>query len=55
VEQYLADTDERTKLVAGDQTLRDKMANLIGEDSVYKTIYKGVAALLEIMQAWSAS
>jgi DNA mismatch repair ATPase MutS len=48
-EQYLANTDERTKLVAGSQTLRDRMSGLVAEDTQYKTIYKGVTALMEIL------
>jgi len=49
-EQYLADNDERTKLSGGEQSLRDKVSGLIAEDSGYKTIYKGVTALLEILR-----
>jgi DNA mismatch repair ATPase MutS len=49
VEQYLAGDDERTKLTAGSQTLKDKMSGLIAEDNNYKVIYKGVTALLEIL------
>jgi DNA mismatch repair ATPase MutS len=49
-EQYLANDDERTKLVVGDQTLRDKVSGLIAEDSDYKTISRGVTALVEILR-----
>ena len=49
-EQYLANEDERTKLTVGDRTLRDKMSSLIAEDSDYKTIHKGVVALVDILQ-----
>jgi DNA mismatch repair protein MutS len=49
-EQYLANEDERTKLSVGERTLRDKMSSLIAEDSDYKTIQRGVAALVEILQ-----
>jgi DNA mismatch repair ATPase MutS len=50
-EQYLANDDERTKLVVGDQTLRDKVSGLIAEDSDYKTISRGVTALVEILRS----
>ena len=49
-EQYLANEDERTKLTVGDRTLRDKMSSLIAEDSDYKTIHRGVSALVDILQ-----
>jgi DNA mismatch repair protein MutS len=50
-EQYLANEDERTRLVAGDRTLLGKVSGLIAEDSDYKTIHRGVSALVEILQA----
>jgi len=50
VELYLSNTDERTRLPPGDQTFRDKMSGLIAEDSTYKTIHKGVVALLEMLR-----
>ena len=53
-EQYLANEDERTKLDAGDRTLRDKMSSLIAEDSDYKTIHRGVSALVDILQTIQA-
>ncbi len=49
-EQYLANEDERTKLSVGDRTLRDRMSSLIAEDSDYKTIHRGVSALVDILQ-----
>ncbi|HWK07423.1 MAG TPA: hypothetical protein VNS58_27515 [Puia sp.] len=48
-ELYLSNTDERTKLLAHEHTLGKKISRLIAEDTEYKTIYKGVAAVLEIM------
>ncbi|MHA4807346.1 MutS-related protein [Flavitalea flava] len=48
-ELYLANTDERTRLSPGERTLGKKITGLIAEDTGYKTIYKGVEALLEIM------
>ena len=49
-EQYLANEDERTKLVAGDRTLLGKVSGLIAEDTEYKTIHRGVSALVDILQ-----
>ena len=49
-EQYLANEDERTKLIAGDRTLMGKIGGLIAEDSEYKTIHRGVSALVDILQ-----
>ncbi|HTI93134.1 MAG TPA: hypothetical protein VL727_21190 [Puia sp.] len=49
-EQYLANEDERTKLIAGDRTLLGKVSGLIAEDSEYKTIHRGVSALVDILQ-----
>jgi DNA mismatch repair ATPase MutS len=50
VEQYLASDDERTKLVVGDQTLKNRLSGLITQDSLYKTIYTGVTALVSMLQ-----
>jgi DNA mismatch repair protein MutS len=49
-EAYLAVTDERTRLSGDAQTLGSRMASLIAEDNEYKNIYKGVTAIIEIMQ-----
>jgi DNA mismatch repair ATPase MutS len=49
-EAYLAVTDERTRLSGDTQTLGSRMASLIAEDNDYKNIYKGVTALMEILQ-----
>ena len=49
-ELYLANVDERTKLSAGERTLLGKVSSLIAEDSDYKTIHRGVEALVEILQ-----
>jgi DNA mismatch repair protein MutS len=48
-EQYLANTDERTRLSSEERTLGGKLTNLIGADSEYKTLYKGVTAVIEII------
>lgn len=49
VEQYLSNTDERTRLTTAPQSLRDRMSNFIAEDSGYKTIQLGVMALVEVV------
>ena len=49
-EQYLAGTDERTKLSAEKPTLEKKLTNLLASDADYKMIYNGVIALIEIAQ-----
>jgi DNA mismatch repair ATPase MutS len=53
-EAYLSVTDERTRLSGDTQTLGSRMANLIAEDNEYKHIYKGVTALMEILQQLQA-
>jgi len=49
-EAYLSVTDERTRLSGDAQTLGSRMASMIAEDNEYKNIYKGVTALMEILQ-----
>jgi DNA mismatch repair ATPase MutS len=49
-EAYLSVTDERTRLSGDAQTLGSRMASMIAEDNDYKNIYKGVTALMEILQ-----
>jgi DNA mismatch repair protein MutS len=51
VESYLEDHDERTRLTAGDRTLKDKLSGIVAADSGYKTIYRGVTSLIEIIQS----
>ena len=47
-EQYLADTDERTKLSTEKQSLEKRLQNLVATDVGYKTIFNGITALLKI-------
>ncbi|MBN9385820.1 MAG: DNA mismatch repair protein [Chitinophagaceae bacterium] len=54
IEQYLADHDERSRLTGREQSLKDKMSGLIAEDSEYKTIHQGVAALVEMAHGLKA-
>ena len=53
-EQYLADTDERTKLSGGERSLGERLTNAVGADMEYKAIQKGISALLEILQGLKA-
>lgn len=50
-EQYLENTDERTRLSEQENTLGRKFNQLIAADTVYKGIEKGVTGLISIMQA----
>ncbi|MBO9153604.1 DNA mismatch repair protein [Chitinophaga sp. GCM10012297] len=50
-EQYLSDTDERTQLSRQEDNLARKFNQLIAADTVYKTVEKGVASLIGILQA----
>ncbi|HVW58529.1 MAG TPA: hypothetical protein VHC48_00790 [Puia sp.] len=47
-EQYLSDTDERSRLSLEDNTLRRKFDHLIGSDAEHQLVFKGIAALIEI-------
>jgi DNA mismatch repair protein MutS len=47
-EQYLADTDERSKLSHDEKGLRRKFDHLIGADSEHQQIFKGITAIIEI-------
>jgi DNA mismatch repair ATPase MutS len=49
-EQYIANTDERTKLSAEKPTLEKKLSNLVASNADYKQIVNGISALTEIMQ-----
>ena len=48
-ELYLSMVDERTGLSKTDQTLTNKISQLISADGDYQVIYNGIAALLELM------
>ena len=49
-ERYLSITDERTRLSGEQQNLGQRLTGLIAEDNEYKTLYKGITALIEIFQ-----
>jgi hypothetical protein len=47
---YLSNTDERTRLAPEEHSLGKKLTNFIAEDVEYKNIYKGVTAVIEVLQ-----
>ncbi|HTI10351.1 MAG TPA: hypothetical protein VL832_17410 [Puia sp.] len=49
LEQYLSNTDERTRLSPDEHTLGKKLTHLIAEETEYKNIYKGVTAIIDIL------
>ena len=51
IEPYLSNRDERTKLTQENNTIGRKMSNMIAPDNTTQLIMKGVAALVELMQA----
>jgi DNA mismatch repair protein MutS len=53
VEPYLSNTDERTKLSAGDQSPGRKLSNLVAVDAETAVIYKGVTSLTELLKGLS--
>jgi DNA mismatch repair ATPase MutS len=50
IEPYLANTDERTKLLPEGPSLTKKLGNLIAVDADTAAIYKGVTALAELFK-----
>jgi DNA mismatch repair protein MutS len=49
-EQYLANTDERSKLSAERPSLEKKLTSLVADDADYRQIVNGISALMEIMK-----
>ena len=49
-EQYLANTDERSKLSAERPSLEKKLTSLIADDANHKQIVNGISALMEIIK-----
>ncbi|MDB5155469.1 MAG: mismatch repair protein, partial [Mucilaginibacter sp.] len=49
-EQYLGNTDERTRLSSERQSLEKKLTNLVAVNADDKVIYNGITALVEIIQ-----
>jgi DNA mismatch repair ATPase MutS len=54
VEQYLSNADERSKLSNEDNKLGRTFSNLMGTDTEYRQIAKGVAAVIDILKAFHA-
>lgn len=50
IEPYLANTDERTKLTVQETSVVKKIGRLIAVDTETAVIYKGVQALVELLQ-----
>ena len=48
-ESYLSDTDERSRLSAQNNTLGRKFNQVIGADTAYQQLVKGIAAVIEIL------
>lgn len=51
IEQYLANTDERTRLSHDDAALGRRIVSLMAQDTTQNSIHKGVAAVLELVHA----
>lgn len=49
-EPYLANTDERSKLIVQENSVARKLTNMIAMDSNTQLIYKGVESLVELMK-----
>lgn len=54
VEQYLSNADERSKLSNEENKLGRTFSNLMGTDTEYRQIAKGVAAVIDILNAFQA-
>ncbi|RZA00166.1 MAG: DNA mismatch repair protein [Sphingobacteriaceae bacterium] len=52
-EQYLANTDERTKLPAEKPSLEKMLTSLVASNTDYKQIVNGIGALIELIQLLS--
>jgi DNA mismatch repair protein MutS len=48
IEHYLANTDERTLITAGEDSLQRKLRNYMGTDTDYELLHKGIIATIEI-------
>jgi DNA mismatch repair ATPase MutS len=51
IEQYLSNTDERSQLAHENNTLERKFKTLIGSDTEYQLLAKGVSSLVEVSHA----
>ncbi|MEO9020965.1 MAG: DNA mismatch repair protein [Ginsengibacter sp.] len=50
-EQYLSNTDNRSRLRQEQDTLGRRFRNIIGSDTEYQLIYKGVASIIKIIHS----
>lgn len=50
-EQYLSNTDERTKLTSQEHSFSKKLVNLVSEDADKLTINKGIFALINLLKS----
>lgn len=48
-EQYLSNTDERSRLTHGENTLERKFNTIIGADTEYQQLIKGIVSVVEIL------
>lgn len=53
IEQYLGNTDERTKLSAQVNSVSKKLGDLIGVDAETSEIFKGIKAIIELLRSWN--
>lgn len=53
-EQYLANTDERSKLSAERPSLEKQLTSLVADDADYKQIVNGISALIEIVKVFDS-
>jgi DNA mismatch repair protein MutS len=51
IDTYLANTDERTKLQAADDSITKRLTNLVALDGETAMIYKGVQALVALLRS----
>lgn len=49
-EHYLSNTDNRSRLAPGGDTIRQKFNSYLGSDTEYTQVHKGVLALIEIIR-----
>ncbi|ANI88193.1 DNA mismatch repair protein [Arachidicoccus ginsenosidimutans] len=49
IEQYLSERDERTRLIAQQRSLSQKLSGLIAKDVQFKNIVKGINTLTELL------
>lgn len=53
IESYLSNTDERTKLDSGRNSLSKKLSNILAQDAESAVIHKGIMALVKVITCLS--